>query len=158
MGVPTLCIAWQSKHDSQTALLASTSTSICLNQCQHLPQSASISICLNQHLPQSVSASASISLSICLYQSQHLSQSASASAPMSICLESNQLHCIPRLMASDRQYKLVAVAPPAQISSCSRCDLELSSAWCCCTPHTPVLSARMSDESPTGSSYILQCY
>jgi len=32
VGVPTLCIAWQSKHDSQTALLASASTrvSICL--------------------------------------------------------------------------------------------------------------------------------
>ncbi len=36
VGLPSLCIAWQSKHDSQTALLASTST-----------RSASV---LNQHL------------------------------------------------------------------------------------------------------------
>jgi len=100
VGVPTLCTAWHSKHDSQTALSASASisVSICLNQPQHQPQSvsasASISLCLNQPLPQSASAS------------------------ISLCLKSYQLHYAPRLVSSDRQCKPLAAAPCANFLLC----------------------------------------
>ncbi len=128
MGVPILCMAWQSKHDSQTAVSASVSisVSICLNQPQHLPQSVS----------------ASVSISICVNQRQHLPQK----QPAALCtIVDGVWQCNYKLVADLLLFQITSGTPTSlcMLHTTHTCAVKLgclmSRSWLPCPLHLIVL-------------------